>query len=156
MPLFQPLALGLGEADAVTPSAATAVNATELLADPPTVTTIGSEPMGAPLGTAATICVVVQVLAVAAIPPKVTVLVPWLVPNPLPLMVTFFPIGCVVGLSEVMCGRIVNLTPLLACVFTVTTMLPVVAGVGTVATTFVALQLVTVAAVPLKVTVLLP
>jgi hypothetical protein len=154
--LFQPFALGFGEAEAVTASAATAVNATELLADPPTVTTIGSEPTAAPLGTAAIIWVVVHVPAEAATPPNVTVLLPWLLPNPLPLMVTFFPIGCVVGLSEVMCGRTLKLTPLLACVLTVTTTFPVVAAVGTVAITFVVLQLVTVPAVPLNVTVLLP
>src|SRR5690242_20118479 len=71
-------------------------------------------------------------------------------------MVTFFPIGWVVGLTEVMWGRTVNLTPLLACVLTVTTTLPVVAAAGTVATTLVALQLVTVAATPLNVTVLVP
>ena len=154
--LFQPFALGLGVGDAVSTSAATAVNATELLADPPTVTTMGSEPITALLGTVAIICVVVQVPAAAATPPNVTVLLPWLVPNPLPLIVTFFPIGCVVGLSDAMCGRTLKLTPLLACVFTVTTTLPVVAAVGTVATTFVLLQLVTVPAVPLNVTVLLP
>jgi hypothetical protein len=154
--LFQPFALGLGEAEAVIARAATAVNATELLADPPTVTTIDSEPMTAPLGTVATICVVVQLLAEAAAPPKVIALLPWLLPNPLPLIVTFFPIGCVVGLSEVMCGRTLKLIPLLPCVFTVTTTLPVVAAVGTVATTFVLLQLVTVPVVPLNVTVLLP
>ena len=53
-------------------------------------------------------------LAAAANPPNVTVLVPWLVPNPVPLMVTFLPIGWVVGLTELMCGRTVNFTPLLA------------------------------------------
>ena len=46
--------------------------------------------------------------------------------------------------------------PLLACPPTVTTTLPVVAPVGTGATIEVALQLVGVATVPLKVTVLLP
>jgi hypothetical protein len=50
----------------------------------------------------------------------------------------------------------VNVTPLLASPFTVTTTFPVVAPLGTGATIEVALQLVGVAAVPLKVTVLLP
>ena len=50
----------------------------------------------------------------------------------------------------------VNDTPLLDTPLTVTTTLPVVAPVGTGATIDVALQLVGVAAVPLKVTVLLP
>ena len=50
----------------------------------------------------------------------------------------------------------VKLTPLLATPFTVTTTLPVVAPLGTVTPMLVALQLVTVAAAPLKVTVLDP
>ncbi len=49
-----------------------------------------------------------------------------------------------------------KLTPLLATPPTVTTTFPVVAPFGTGATILVALQLVTVAAVPLKVTVLAP
>src|SRR2546425_941796 len=53
-------------------------------------------------------------------------------------------------------GNTVNETPLLACPFTVTTTLPVVAPLGTGATIEVALQLVGVALVPLKVTVLEP
>jgi hypothetical protein len=39
----------------VTANAATAVKATELLADPPTFTTIGSDPIATPLGTVAVI-----------------------------------------------------------------------------------------------------
>ena len=53
-------------------------------------------------------------------------------------------------------GVTVKLTPLLATPPTVTTTFPVVAPVGTDVTRLEALQLVTVAAVPLKVTVLLP
>ena len=50
----------------------------------------------------------------------------------------------------------VNAEPLLATPPTVTTTLPVVAPVGTVVAMLVALQVVIVAAVPLKVTVLVP
>lgn len=50
----------------------------------------------------------------------------------------------------------VNLLPLLEVPDTVTTIFPVVAPVGTVATMLVALQLVTVAVLPLNLTVLLP
>jgi hypothetical protein len=58
---------------------------------------------------------------------------------------------CVAG------GRTVKVTPLLFTPFTVTTTLPVVAAVGTTATIDVALQLlIEVAAVPLKVTMLVP
>jgi len=53
-------------------------------------------------------------------------------------------------------GITVNDTPLLACPFTVTTTLPVVAPAGTGATIEVALQLVGVAVVPLNLTVLVP
>jgi hypothetical protein len=53
-------------------------------------------------------------------------------------------------------GFTVKLAPLLATPFTVTTTLPLAAPEGTGATMLVALQLVGVAVVPLKVTVLLP
>ena len=73
-------------------------------------------------------------------------------------MVTEVPTPPEVGDRLVMLGAVetVKLTPLLATPLTVTTTLPVVAPVGTGATIDVALQLVGVAAVPLKVTVLLP
>ena len=53
-------------------------------------------------------------------------------------------------------GRTVKLTPLLAWLETVTTTFPVVAPLGTAATILVELQLVTLAVVPLNLTVLLP
>jgi hypothetical protein len=53
-------------------------------------------------------------------------------------------------------GRTVKLTPLLPLLETVTTTFPVVAPLGTVTPTLVALQLVAVAVVPLNVTVLVP
>src|SRR5438105_14903548 len=73
-------------------------------------------------------------------------------------MVTEVPTPPEVGDRLVMLGAVetVKLAPLLATPPTVTTTLPVVAPVGTGATIEVALQLVGVAAVPLKVTVLLP
>jgi hypothetical protein len=154
--LFQPFAFGLGVADAVTLSAATTANVTELLEFPPTFTTTASDPIAAPLGTVATTCVVLQEVAVAEIPPTVTVLLLCVVPKPVPLIVNASPIGWLVGLRVAMCGSTVNATPLLACVETVTTTFPVVAAAGTVTTSLVVLQLVAVAAAPLKVTVLLP
>ena len=50
----------------------------------------------------------------------------------------------------------VNIRPLLACLFTVTTTLPEAAPEGTAVVMLVAVQAVGVAAVPLNVTVLLP
>jgi hypothetical protein len=71
-------------------------------------------------------------------------------------MVTEVPTGPDVGDKLVMLGETVKFTPLLAPPNTVTTTFPVVAPLGTGTTTLVALQLVGVAAVPLKVTVLFP
>ena len=73
-------------------------------------------------------------------------------------MVTEVPTGPEVGDRLVMLGTVVTvkLTALLARPATVTSTLPVVAPLGTGATMLVALQLVGVAFVPLKLTVLLP
>ena len=73
-------------------------------------------------------------------------------------MVTEVPTGPEVGDKLVMLGGVVTvkLTALLPRPVTVTSTLPVVAPLGTGATMLVALQLVGVAAVPLKLTVLLP
>ena len=73
-------------------------------------------------------------------------------------MVTEVPTGPEVGDRLVMLGGVVSvkLTALLARPATVTSTLPVAAPLGTGATMLVALQLVGVAAVPLKLTVLLP
>jgi hypothetical protein len=74
-------------------------------------------------------------------------------------MVTDVPAGPSPGLRLVVLGvgiPTVKPTPLLATPPTVTTTLPVVAPVGTVATMLVALQLVGVADVPLNLTVLVP
>jgi len=74
------------------------------------------------------------------------------------VIVTAAPTAPVVTDRLVMCGAAttVKLTPLLGDPETVTTTLPVVAPLGTVAAMLVALQLVTVAVVPLNFTVLLP
>src|SRR5215471_14534638 len=130
------------------------VKLTPLLAVPPTVTT--TLPVVAPLGTGTTMLPLLQLVGVAAVPLKVTVLVPCVLPNPVPLMVTDVPTGPEVGDRLPMPKVTVKLTPLLAVPPTVTTTLPVVAPLGTGATILVLLQLVGVAAVPLNVIVLLP
>src|SRR6266478_4234489 len=131
---------------------------TELLAKPPTVTTTAEEPAAAPFGTEIIILVPFQLAGVSAAPPKVTVLVPCEVPKFAPEIVIDVPTGPDMGLRPVMLGGTltVKFTPLLATPPTVTTTLPVVAPVGTGTAMLVALQLVGVAAVPLKVTVLVP
>src|SRR5580765_906009 len=126
-----------------------------LLASPPTVTT--TLPVVAPAGTGATMLVADQLVGVAVVPLKRTVLVPCVAPKFVPVIVTDVPTGPVVGDKLVMLGATVTvkLTPLLADP-TVTTTLPVVAPVGTGATMLVADQLVGVAVVPLNFTVLVP
>ncbi len=134
---------------------AVTVKLTPLLARPPTVTT--TFPVAAPKGTGATIFVAAQLVAVAAMPLKLTVLVPWVAPKLVPVIVTEVPTGPEVGDKLVMIGAVtVKLTPLLARPPTVTTTFPVAAPKGTGATIFVAAQLVAVAAMPLKLTVLVP
>src|SRR5260370_111522 len=131
---------------------------TELLARPPTVTTTAEEPAAAPFGTEIIILVPFQLAGVSAAPPKVTVLVPCEVPKFAPEIVIDVPTGPDIGFRLVMLGGslTVKVVPLLATPPTVTTTLPVVAPVGTGTAMLVALQLVGVAVVPLKVTVLVP
>jgi hypothetical protein len=75
-----------------------------------------------------------------------------------PVIVTVAPIDPETGDRLVILGpgTTVKFIPLLATPLALTTTFPVVAAVGTVTTTFVAIQLVTGATVPLKVTVPLP
>jgi hypothetical protein len=117
-------------------------------------------PVVAPVGTVATIDVAVQLpIEVAVVPLNFTVLVPCVVPKFVPVIVTGAPTAPDVGDKLVMLGAAttVNEEPLLATPLTVTTTLPVVAPVGTVATIDVAPQLViVVAVVPLNFTVLVP
>jgi len=102
--------------------------------------------------------VALQLVTVAVVPLNLTVLLPWLLPKFAPVIVTAALTAPVVIERLVMLGAAttVKLTPLLALFETVTTTFPVVAPLGTVAPMLVLLQLVTVAAVPLNLTVLLP
>jgi hypothetical protein len=105
--------------------------------------------------------VALQLVGVAAVPLNFAVLVPCVAPKLAPAIVTGIPTVPDVGFKLVMLGPAtaavtVKLAPLLDTPPTVTTTLPVVAPAGTGATMLVALQLVGAAAVPLKVTVLVP
>jgi hypothetical protein len=132
------------------------VNGAPLLARPPTVTT--TLPDVAPVGTGTPMPVALQLVGVAAVPLKVTVLVPCVVPKFAPAIVTDVPTAPEFGVKLVMLGGTVTVkaTLLLARPPTVTTTFPVVAPVGTGTAILVALQLVGVALVPLNVTVLVP
>jgi hypothetical protein len=127
-----------------------------LLARLATVTT--TLPVVAPAGTGTTMLVFDHVVGVAVVPLNVSVLVPFVAPKFVPVTVTDVPTGPLVGATLVSVGGTltVKLRPLLASPPTVTTTLPVVAPAGTGTTMLVADQLVGVAAVPLKVTVLVP
>jgi hypothetical protein len=78
------------------------------------------------------------------------------VPKLVPLIVTDAPIAPEAGDKLVIAGATVNETPLLSTPLACTTTLPVLAPLGTGTTIEVALQLVGLAVVPLKFTVLLP
>lgn len=114
--------------------------------------------MVAPAGTGATIDVELQLLGVANIPLKVTVLEPCVLPKFAPVIVTEVPTGPEFGERLVMlgAGTTVKETPLLFTPLAWTTTFPVVAPDGTGATIEVALQLVGVASLPLKLTVPVP
>ncbi len=132
------------------------VNGAPLLLAPPTVTT--TFPVLAPAGTGATICVALQLVGVATVPLKLTVLDPCVAPKFVPVIVTEAPSAPEVGDKLVMFGAAttVKLTPLLFTPLACTMTLPVVAPLGTGTAIDVALQLVGVATVPLKLTVLDP
>jgi hypothetical protein len=130
------------------------VNDEPLLACPPTVTT--TLPVVAAAGTVTTMLVALQVVTVAAVPLNVTVLEPCDDPKVVPVMVIDAPTAPEVALRLVMAGITVNGDPLLAAPNTLTTTLPVVAAAGTATVMLVALQALAAAAVPLKVTVLVP
>ena len=152
-----PTAPELGFRLVIPGAGAVTVKVTPLLACVPTVTT--TFPVIAPAGTVTAILVSLQLVAVAVVPLNLTVLVPWVAPKFVPVIVTAVPTGPDVGFRLVIAGAgvvTVNVTPLLACVPTVTTTLPVAAPVGTVTTMLVALQLVTPAAFVPNVTVLVP
>jgi len=73
-----------------------------LLATPPTVTT--TVPVVAPVGTVTTMLVALQLVAVAAVPLNVTVLVPCEAPKFAPVIVTLAPTNPEVGFKLVMLG----------------------------------------------------
>ena len=110
---------------------AVTVKVFELLAVPPTVTITG--PVVAPLGTETTMLATLQLVGVAEVPLKVTVLVPWIRLKFVPVMVTVPVIAPEVGDRLVMIGAPTNHTLLLGMPLTVTIMLPVntPAGAGT-------------------------
>ena len=110
--------------------------------------------MVAPVGTGTTILVALQLVGVPVVALNFTVLVPCGLPNVVPVMVTAAPTAPDVIERLVMWGTTVKLFPLLAAPATVTTTFPVVAADGTVTAMLVALHVVTLALVPLKVTVL--
>ncbi len=111
--------------------AVTTVKITPLLATPETVTT--TFPVVAPDGTHATMLVALQLVAVAAMPPNLTVLVPCVVPKFVPASVTQIPTIPEVGFRLVMLGVAVtvNDTLLLGTPETLTTTFPLVAPGGT-------------------------
>ncbi len=133
------------------------VKLTPLLAAPPTVTT--TLPVVAPFGTGAVMLVALQFVGAAVVPLNLTELAPCDAPKFAPAMVTGVPTKPEVGFRLVMLGAgtgTVKTTPLLATPPTVTTTLPVVAPLGTVAVMLAALHAVAAAAIPLNATVLVP
>jgi hypothetical protein len=115
-------------------------------------------PVVAPEGTVTAMLLALQLVTVAVVPLNLTVPLPWEEPRFDPAMVTAAPTAPVFRERLVMLGvgKTVKLFPLLAAPDTVTTTFPVVAPLGTVTAMLLALQLVTVAVVPLNLTVLLP
>jgi hypothetical protein len=104
--LFQLLAFAAGDIIVETASGETTVKVAELLVPAPgTVTTTGTTPSDTPFGTVAIMLVLLQV-AVAEIPPKVTVLEPCVVPKPVPAIVTEVPIGPDAGVRLVIAGAV--------------------------------------------------
>ena len=103
--------------------------------------------------------VALHAVVVAVVPLNLTVLAPWVAPKFVPVITTDEPTAPEVGFRVVIVGAgvvTVKLTPLLACVPTVTTTLPVAAPLGTVTAMLVLLHEVTAAVVPSNLTVLVP
>src|SRR5207248_9119971 len=87
----------LAGASEVSVAVGTTVNATPLLATPPTVTV--TFPVVAPLGTGTTMLVADQELGVAAVPLNFTVLAPCVAPKFVPVIVTAAVTAPLVGAS---------------------------------------------------------
>jgi hypothetical protein len=100
--------------------------------------------------------VALQLVGIAVVPLNVTVLATCVGPKPVPVMVTAVPHDPDAGFKLIILGITENPTLLLGTPPTLTITLPVEAPAGTGTTILVALQLVAAAAVPLKVTVLVP
>jgi hypothetical protein len=130
------------------------VNAEPALGAPLTVTTTTPAPEASD-GTFATMEVSLQLVMEAGVivPGKLTALVPCDEPKLVPVMVTDALTAAVAGESLEIVGVMVNSRPLVVTPTAVIATLPVVAPAGTVTTMDVALQLVTVEAVPLNDTV---
>jgi len=113
--------------------AAVRVKVTPALDWPPTVTTTG--PVVAPVGTGATILVLLQLVGVAAVLLNLTVLLPWLAPKFDPVIVIDVPARPESGARLLTTGTgelgTVKATPLLAIPPTVTITFPLVAVDGT-------------------------
>jgi hypothetical protein len=133
--------------------AETTVKLLPLLATPLAFTT--TFPVIAPVGTVVVILVALQLPAVAAVPLNVTAPVLCVAPKFVPVIVTEPPTAPDVADRLVILGAetTVKLLPLLATPLAFTTTFPVVAPVGTVVVMLVALQVPTVAVVPLNFTV---
>lgn len=105
--LFQLLAFGAGDITGETANGETTVKVAELLVPAPgTETTTEIAPNATPLGTGTTILILLQLVGVAEIPPKVTVLVPCAAPKFVPAIATVVPIGPDAGVKLVIVGAI--------------------------------------------------
>jgi hypothetical protein len=159
-PKFDPLMVtdvpvGPDVGESVLTAGTVTVKENPLLDAPNTVTT--TLPLEAPLGTSATIWVVLQLVGLAAVPSNVTVLDPWVEPKFTPVIVTDVPMDPDGGESARMPAEAsVKFSPLLGKFETVTRTFPEIAPPGTGATICVLLQLVGVVVTPLKATVLDP
>jgi hypothetical protein len=89
-------------------TALTTVKVMPLLAMPSTVTTTFPGP--APAGTGAVMLVLLKFVGAAAVPLKLTVLPPWVLPKLVPVMLTEIPTKPTVGGRPVMLGAGVSLS----------------------------------------------
>src|SRR5438309_1555394 len=134
--------------------AGTTVKFTPLLGWLDTVTT--TFPVVAPLGTVTAILDAPHDVTFAVVPLNLTVLLPCVEPNVVPVIVTAAPTTPVVIDKLVMAGTTVKFTPLLTTPLALTTTFPVVAPPGTVTPMLDAPHDVTLAVVPLNVAVPVP
>jgi len=137
--------------------AAVTVKLTPLLATPPAAVTT-TFPVAAFVGAVAVMLLALQLVTVAVSPlVNVTMPLPCEGPKFEPAMTTEEPTAPIFGVRLLILGApvTVKVTPLLATLLIVTTTLPVVAPLGTVAVMLVELKLVIVAWVPLNFTVAL-